>query len=181
MRALPKGQVTIRILSRHTHCSAVSEYRLVTIARCKTDHQKSALWDIYAPNLCVCRRTTPHTTGGRLKPQNFLNRCRNEIGVLPQHGLLVGILDQQYHAACNRAGRGFITRNKNLLNHPQRLWFSQQATLINRIVSQIGDNVVLRRLAHTVQQRSKVVLELNNIFGILNLLFLIGEPAQSTR
>ena len=101
--------------------------------------------------------------------------------MLPQHRLLVGILDQQYHAACNRAGRCFITRNENLLNHPQGLWLGQQATLINRIISQVGDNVVLGRLAHTVQQRSKIVLELNNIFGVLNLLFLIGEPAQSTR
>ena len=174
MRTLPKGQMAIGILSRHTHGSAVSEYRLVAIARCKTDHQKSAFWNIYATNLRVCCCATPHTTGGRLKPQNFLNRPRYQIGMLPQHRLLLGILNQQYHAACNRAGRRFITCYENLLNHSQSLWLGQQSPLINRIISQIGNNVVLRRLAHTVEQRCKVVLELNNIFGILNLLFLIG-------
>ena len=179
MGALSESEVAIGVISIDSHVAAAGKNRFVPITRREPHHEERTLGNGHTVDLSVLRRSAPHSRRGRLKPQNFLYSTVDQFRVSPQLRLLIRVLNEQHHPPGNRIGRRLVTRHQDLLNHAQRLRLGEQSTLVNRVIRQIGNDVVFRVLPHSVDKIRKVVLELHDVFGVLNLLVFICQSAEA--
>ena len=155
----------------------VFDHGLVAVARDVPHHHLLALLDGLAAQFDVARRVAAHMRERRLPADRLRHHVRDDVVVLPQLLILIGILVQREDGAADRVARGVVAA------HDEQDQVSQIFHAIHvarrRPMRQQRDQIVLRRRVHALVPQVHEILDAFIKFcaAFLLRILLAGEEA----
>src|SRR5579883_833390 len=178
MDPLAEGQMRLRVFAAKVELPRIGELLRVAIGGREAKMHHCAFRDAHTAQLGILRRDAEETLARRFEAQHLLDEILDEVRPPAKLCQNVSTLRKNRHARAERAGRGFVTADDEMLGEADFVGEAHVAAIGHLCIGKVGQYVLGRLRALPLHMGDQIFLQRDLFLGHYDLALLAEAVGQ---